>query len=147
MQDQVGLDDAEAARRLAQDGPNALPGSEPKALWRIAANVLAEPMFLMLLAAGSIYLAIGDAAEAVFLLGSVLAIIGLALAQERKPSARWKPCVSCQRRAPRCCAAGASCALPAARWCAATCCCCTRATASPPTRSCCKARSAPTSPC
>ena len=78
------MDDAEAARRLAQDGPNALPGSEPRALWRIAANVLAEPMFLMLLAAGGIYLAIGDAAEAVFLLGSVLAIVALALAQERK---------------------------------------------------------------
>lgn len=79
-----GLDSAEAARRLAAEGPNALPGSEPKPLLRIAAGVLLEPMFLMLVAAGLLYLALGDTAEAAFLLGSVAAIVGLALAQERK---------------------------------------------------------------
>jgi P-type Ca2+ transporter type 2C len=79
-----GLDAAEAARRLAADGPNSLPGSEPKSMLRIVATVVAEPMFLMLLAAGAIYLLIGDAAEALFLLGAVFAVIGLTLAQERK---------------------------------------------------------------
>jgi len=75
---------AQAARRLAADGPNALPGSEPRSLIRIAARVLLEPMFLMLLAAGLTYLAIGDPAEAAFLLLSVFAVIRLALAQERR---------------------------------------------------------------
>ena len=79
-----GLDSAEAARRLGAEGPNALPGSEPKPLLRIAAGVLLEPMFLMLVAAGLLYLALGDTAEAAFLLGSVGAIVALALAQERK---------------------------------------------------------------
>ncbi len=79
-----GLGGGEAARALAQDGPNALPGSEPRSLLRIAGGVVREPMFLMLLAAGSIYLALGDPAEAAFLLGSVFAVVGLALAQERK---------------------------------------------------------------
>jgi Ca2+-transporting ATPase len=79
-----GLSSEEAARRLLADGPNLLPGSEPKSLLRIAAGVVLEPMFLMLLAAGSIYLVIGDTAEAIFLLGSVFAVIGLTLAQERK---------------------------------------------------------------
>ncbi len=80
----TGLTRQQAADALAQDGPNALPGSEPRSLWRIAAGVVREPMFLMLLAAGSIYLALGDPAEAAFLLGSVFAVVGLALAQERK---------------------------------------------------------------
>jgi len=80
----AGLDAQEAARRLAAEGPNALPGSEAKPLLRIVAEVLAEPMFLMLLAAGGIYLLIGDTAEAVFLLVAVVAVIGLTLAQERK---------------------------------------------------------------
>jgi Ca2+-transporting ATPase len=51
---------------------------------RIAARVLVEPMFLMLLVAGLIYLGLGDPAEATFLLVSVFAVIGLALAQERR---------------------------------------------------------------
>jgi Ca2+-transporting ATPase len=80
----AGLSGAEAALALARDGPNALPGSEPRSLLRIALDVLREPMFLMLLAAGAVYLAIGDAGEAAFLLVSVFAVIGLALAQERK---------------------------------------------------------------
>jgi Ca2+-transporting ATPase len=84
VRDISGLSRDEAQGRLAADGPNALPGSEPKSLLRITAEVLAEPMFLMLLAAGSIYLAIGDAAEAAFLLLAVFAVIGLTLVQERK---------------------------------------------------------------
>ena len=80
----AGLSAAEAARRLAAEGPNVLPGSEPQSLWGIALRVLLEPMFLMLLVAGLVYLAIGDAAEASFLLVSVFAVIGLALAQERR---------------------------------------------------------------
>jgi P-type Ca2+ transporter type 2C len=82
--DLMGLTQEDAARRLVADGPNALPGSEPKSLWRITTGVVLEPMFLMLLAAGTVYLLIGDAAEASFLLGSVLVVIGLTLSQERK---------------------------------------------------------------
>jgi P-type Ca2+ transporter type 2C len=82
--DLCGLTQEDAARQLKADGPNALPGSEPKSLLRITVDVLMEPMFLMLLAAGMVYLLIGDAAEATFLLGSVFAVIGLTLTQERK---------------------------------------------------------------
>ena len=49
-----GLSAAEAARRLALDGPNLLPGSVPKTTFAIVRDVLVEPMFLMLLAAGGI---------------------------------------------------------------------------------------------
>ncbi|MES2582411.1 MAG: cation-translocating P-type ATPase [Pseudomonadota bacterium] len=80
----TGLMPDEAARRLTAEGPNTLPGSDPKSLLRITLGVLKEPMFLMLLGAGIVYLMLGDAAEATFLLVSVFAVVGLALAQERK---------------------------------------------------------------
>ena len=79
-----GLTADEAARRLAADGPNVLPGSAPKSTWAIVRGVLTEPMFLMLLAAGGIYLVLGDRAEALFLLGFVFVVIGITLVQERK---------------------------------------------------------------
>ena len=80
----TGLADATAARRLAEDGPNLLPGSTPKTLPAIVLGVLAEPMFVMLLVAGGIYLLLGDHAEALFLLAFVFVVIGITLAQERK---------------------------------------------------------------
>jgi len=79
-----GLDPAEAARRLAEHGPNLLPGSTPKSLFAIVGGVLTEPMFLMLLVAGGLYLALGNHAEAAFLLSFVFVVIGITLVQERK---------------------------------------------------------------
>lgn len=84
IQNLQGLTSAEAARRLASQGPNLLPGNLPKSGWGIVAGVLVEPMFLMLLVAGGLYLALGDMGEAIFLLGCVFAVIGITLAQERK---------------------------------------------------------------
>ncbi|HEV2621785.1 MAG TPA: cation-translocating P-type ATPase [Frateuria sp.] len=80
----TGLDHGQARRRLASEGLNALPGSQHQPLLRIALKVLLEPMFLLLLTAGGLYLALGDRGEAGFLLGSVVFVIGITLAQERK---------------------------------------------------------------
>ncbi|MBU2767100.1 ATPase [Acidithiobacillus ferrivorans] len=80
----TGLTRATAARRLAEEGPNLLPGSTPKTLLAIVLGVLVEPMFVMLLVAGGIYLLLGDHAEALFLLAFVFVVIGITLAQERK---------------------------------------------------------------
>ena len=82
--DLQGLSSTEAAGRLAQDGPNQLPGGKPKSNLAIVREVLTEPMFLMLLAAGGIYLALGDKGEALFLLGFVFVVIGITLVQERR---------------------------------------------------------------
>ena len=79
-----GLSREEASRRFAQDGPNQLPGGTHKSLLTIALGVITEPMFLMLLVAGGIYLALGDRAEALFLLAFVFVVIGITLTQERK---------------------------------------------------------------
>ncbi|MET1115755.1 MAG: cation-translocating P-type ATPase [Comamonas sp.] len=80
----MGLSTGEAAARLRADGPNLLPGYEPKSFGQLALNVVREPMFLMLLAAGGGYLLLGDTAEALFLLTSVVLIVALTLFQERK---------------------------------------------------------------
>lgn len=82
--DLQGLSSVGAAERLAHDGPNQLPGSTPKSMGSIVREVLTEPMFLMLLAAGGIYLALGDRGEALFLLGFVFVVIGITLVQERR---------------------------------------------------------------
>ena len=79
-----GLSSAQAQQRLATEGSNLLPSSAPKATLAIVRDVVTEPMFLMLLAAGGIYLALGDRGEALFLLGFVFVVIGITLAQERK---------------------------------------------------------------
>lgn len=82
--DAIGLCHSEAAKRLEQYGPNLLPGSQPKSLLSILFRVISEPMFIMLLVAGGIYLALGDRAEAVFLLAFVFVVISITLAQEHK---------------------------------------------------------------
>ena len=79
-----GMTREEAKIRLAADGPNILPDSAPKPLIAIVLGVLTEPMFLMLLAAGGVYLALGNRAEGLFLLASVFVIIVISLTQERK---------------------------------------------------------------
>ena len=80
----AGLSLAEAARRLASEGPNALPGSHRRTLLSIALETVREPMFLLLLAAGTLYLVFGDLQEGLTLFGFVLVTLGLTLYQEGK---------------------------------------------------------------
>jgi Ca2+-transporting ATPase len=79
-----GLTSAEAAARLAADGPNALPSAERHGVLALALGVLREPMFLLLLAAAGIYLVLGDVREALVLGASILGVIAITVAQERK---------------------------------------------------------------
>ena len=51
---------------------------------RIALEVVREPMLLLLVGGGTIYLAIGDLYEALILLVSVFVVIGITIYQERK---------------------------------------------------------------
>jgi P-type Ca2+ transporter type 2C len=79
-----GLTQAEAALRLKTQGYNELPMAKRRRLWRIAFEVLREPMFLLLLASGVVYLVLGETRDAMMLLGFVFVIIGITLYQERK---------------------------------------------------------------
>ena len=83
-QAETGLDPALAAARLRDEGPNELGLSQRRTLRDIAWEVLREPMFLLLLGAGAIYLAMGDTREALILLGFVFIIMGITALQERR---------------------------------------------------------------
>ncbi len=80
----AGLSASEAVVRLARDGFNELPTARPRNLLAIAAGVAREPMFLLLIACGAIYLLLGDKGEAAMLLGFVLVIICITFVQEHK---------------------------------------------------------------
>ena len=80
----AGLTQAEAAARLAAEGYNELPTAARRDLPAIALEVIREPMFLLLVAAGAIYLALGDLNEALVLLASVFVVMGITIYQERK---------------------------------------------------------------
>ena len=79
-----GLTAAEAAARLAAEGPNALPARESQGLAALAAGVLREPMFLLLIAAAGVYLVLGDLREALVLAASLVVVIAITLVQERR---------------------------------------------------------------
>lgn len=80
----TGLSEAEAAQRLQQHGYNELPSSKSRSIFATAWEVVREPMFLLLLACGTIYLVLGDVQEALMLLGFVFVVLGITLYQERK---------------------------------------------------------------
>ncbi len=79
-----GLSSAEAARRLAEDGPNGLPGGGARTWRHIVLETVREPMFALLLAAACLYLVLGDLQESLSLAVMVLVVLGLTLYQEGK---------------------------------------------------------------
>ena len=80
----TGLSEAEARARLAREGRNELPSARPRSLFAIAAGVFREPMFLLLVACGAVYLLLGDVHEALMLLAFVFIVMGITLAQESR---------------------------------------------------------------
>ena len=79
-----GLSQSEASRRLQEEGYNEIPSSKGRSIFATAWDVLREPMFLLLLACGTIYLFLGDIHEAVMLLGFVFVVMGITLYQKRR---------------------------------------------------------------
>jgi len=77
-----GLSTSEAQQRLAASGYNELNPPQPRRLWHIAADVLREPMFLLLISSGGIYLLLGDVGDALMLLFFVFLIIAMTVFQE-----------------------------------------------------------------
>lgn len=79
-----GLTGEQVKQKLATDGFNELPSSKPKSLFKIAFGVIQEPMFLLLVACGALYLFLGDVQEGIMLLGFVFVIMGIEFYQEKK---------------------------------------------------------------
>ena len=80
----TGLSSAEATSRLLSDGPNEILAKDKRTGWRILVDIVREPMFLLLLACGGIYLVLGEPGEAAILLGFVVVVITITLYQENK---------------------------------------------------------------
>ena len=79
-----GLTQKEAGEKLQKDGYNELPSSKPKSVFKIAFGVVKEPMFLLLVACGSLYLILGDIQEGFMLLSFVFVVMGIEFYQEKK---------------------------------------------------------------
>ncbi|HEY9602113.1 MAG TPA: cation-translocating P-type ATPase [Allocoleopsis sp.] len=79
-----GLSESEAASRLKREGYNELPSSKQRSVLAIAFEVVQEPIFLLLVACGAIYLFLGEVQDALILLGFVFFIMGITLYQEHK---------------------------------------------------------------
>src|SRR6185503_14280291 len=79
-----GLSEGDAQNRLRIEGPNELPRSKRRQVWGLVRDILKEPMILLLVATGTVYLFLGDREEALLLLGSIGLMIGIEFYQERK---------------------------------------------------------------
>lgn len=78
----AGLTALDAAQRLTQYGPNTLPSETERTWFAIALEMLKEPLFMLLLAAGVLYMVLGDLQEGLILFGLVLVVLALTLYQE-----------------------------------------------------------------
>jgi P-type Ca2+ transporter type 2C len=79
-----GLTSKEVADKQLKEGYNELPSSKPKNVFQIAVGVVKEPMFLLLVACGTLYLVLGDIQEGLMLLGFVFVVMGIEFYQEKK---------------------------------------------------------------
>jgi P-type Ca2+ transporter type 2C len=79
-----GLTAAEAALRLVAEGPNEISSADRKGWWGTLVQVMREPMLLMLVAGGVVYLVVGDVREAAVLSSFVVVVIAITFHEERK---------------------------------------------------------------
>ena len=79
-----GLSDQVAAERIRVEGYNELPSRGRRNVLSITLEVIKEPMFLLLVGSGLIYLMLGDPHEALMLLGFVVVIMATTIFQEQK---------------------------------------------------------------
>ncbi|WP_271144292.1 cation-translocating P-type ATPase [Brevundimonas sp. NIBR10] len=85
-----GLDKDEADRRLLAAGPNIPSPVHARSLVRILLSTLREPMFLLLVVAAGLYLALGSLAEGLFLTLAALGTISLVVVQQARSESALK---------------------------------------------------------
>lgn len=79
-----GLTEDEVRIRILQEGYNEIEGSDKQNLLTLIHGVVTEPMFLLLVGAGLLYLFLGDIQEALMLMSFVIVIIAITMWQEYK---------------------------------------------------------------
>ena len=83
-QEHQGLTTAEAQKKLSAIGYNELPATKAKNLWAITLEIIKEPLFILLLGCGTLYVLLGEYSEGIILLCWVFVIITITLIQQRK---------------------------------------------------------------
>ena len=84
----IGLDDDEAARRLAVDGPNVLPEAPPPTLVQLVRRQLAEPLTLVLVIVAVVTLvALRQVPEGCAIAAIVILNVVIGVSQERRAQA------------------------------------------------------------
>jgi P-type Ca2+ transporter type 2C len=79
-----GLTNSQVKEKLRTEGFNKLPSSKPKSFLSIVLGVTKEPMFILLVACGSLYIFLGSLQEGLILLGFVFIIMGIEFFQQKK---------------------------------------------------------------
>jgi len=79
-----GLTSVQAAKLQADEGLNELDTKHNRSILKIALEVVREPMFMLLIGAGSVYMIMGDMHEALILLGFIFVIMSITVVQERR---------------------------------------------------------------
>src|SRR5690242_16348474 len=80
----VGLSEAEAQARLKREGFNELPRAYRRTPFRIVLEVVRDPMLMLLLGGGIVYLALGDLKESILLLVFGIVSIVITVVQESR---------------------------------------------------------------
>ncbi|WP_199512097.1 cation-translocating P-type ATPase [Nucisporomicrobium flavum] len=80
----LGLSSAEAAGRLAQDGPNSLPAHPRVPVWRRVLAQLRDPLIIVLLVAIALTVATGDWTDAAVIALVIVVNTGVGVVQEVK---------------------------------------------------------------
>ncbi|MCX5656797.1 MAG: HAD-IC family P-type ATPase, partial [Candidatus Omnitrophica bacterium] len=79
-----GLSKEEAGLRLKKEGYNELPSQKKRNIFAVFFSVMREPMLLLLVGSGVVYLFLGEKVDAMMLLSFVFVVIGITFYQERK---------------------------------------------------------------
>lgn len=79
-----GLTEAQAQARLDSEGYNELPQADRRTPLRIVAEVMREPMLLLLVGGGLVYLALGDLEEALILMVFASLSVVITVVQETR---------------------------------------------------------------
>ena len=80
----TGLNSEQVSHRIKTLGYNELTTSQSKNVLQIAFEVIKEPMFILLLSCGALYLILGDYTEGIILLCWVFVIIFITFYQHQK---------------------------------------------------------------
>lgn len=80
----MGLESLKAQEKLLKIGYNELPSQKKESYFTMFWKIFTEPMLLLLLSAGTVYMFLGELRDALVLLASVFIVIGITFYQEHK---------------------------------------------------------------